>query len=216
MEEHATELASLAMQTLPTYTDMASQHAVSAALRRLVAQDAFVKALAAAIVRRERLKLPRQQAYVLLCWFLLLLQRLELPAGQKAASKLIQCQVMAVFMSCGMATCSLARRGRWWGAVSYWGPVSFLVHAVYFHLSKNRTWFHDACMHLQYALVHGFEGNILKPQVPFEGYIVKPQVSFGHCHDEAIGTPMISSKRVPLDILPGQQAPHGFLVRVAM
>ena len=146
MEEHAPELASLAMQTLPTYTDMASQHAVLAALRRLVAQDAFVKALAAAIVRRERSKLPRQQAYVLLCWSLLLLQRLELPAGQKAASKLIQCQVMAVFMSCGMATCSLARHGRWWG-LSASGPMPYIFFCIRIDLDC-----HDACMHLQACL----------------------------------------------------------------
>ena len=90
LDSRAAELCSLVFSTLPTY-DVRSQRAVLAVLRVALKNEAFLRTFAAAVVRAP-VPRSRQEAYVLLCWSGAVLARLQLPAGRKAAAKLVELQ----------------------------------------------------------------------------------------------------------------------------
>ena len=90
LDSRAAELCSLLFSTLPTY-DVRSQRAVLAVLRVALDNETFLRTFAAALVRAP-VPRPRQEAYVLLCWSGAVLARLQLPAGRKAAARLVELQ----------------------------------------------------------------------------------------------------------------------------
>lgn len=92
---NAVDLVQLVFQTLPYYRSMDSQRAVMQFLRQTVRNDTFMKAMAGAVVKQSSQRLPRQHAYVLLCWSCIVVRQFELPSAKKAVLKLAECQVSA-------------------------------------------------------------------------------------------------------------------------
>ncbi|KXZ48792.1 hypothetical protein GPECTOR_25g376 [Gonium pectorale] len=98
LDSNAAALAGMVGATLPLYTDLASQRLVrrflSSACRR---SDAFVRALAAVVVKAAAVKPPpsRSEALVLLHWSRAVLLRLDPTAAatKKAIAKLVEVQV---------------------------------------------------------------------------------------------------------------------------
>ena len=93
---NAAELVQLVFQTLPFYRSMDSQRAVVQFLKQTVRNEAFMKAMAGGIVRQSSQRVPRQDAYTLLCWSSTVVQQFELPSAKKAVLKLAECQVDAL------------------------------------------------------------------------------------------------------------------------
>lgn len=83
----------LLFQTLPYYRSMDSQRAVLQFLKQTVRNEAFMKAMAGSIVRHNSQRLPRQDAFILLCWSCTVVRQFELPGAKKAVHKLAECQV---------------------------------------------------------------------------------------------------------------------------
>ena len=79
---------------------MDSQRAVVQFLKQTVRNEAFVKAMAGAIVRQSSQRVPRQHAYTLLCWSSTVVRQFELPGAKKAVLKLAECQVAYLMYLC--------------------------------------------------------------------------------------------------------------------
>jgi len=93
VSSNAADLVQLMFQTLPYYRDATSQRAVLHFLKPCLQNETFLKAMAGALVRLGPHRLPRQDAYALLCWSSAVVRHLELPAARKALSKIAECQV---------------------------------------------------------------------------------------------------------------------------
>lgn len=94
LEENAGELVDLVFQTLPLYQNLATQRAVLKFLKQCLHNKAFLKTMAATIVRDGTQRgLCKQSAYVLLCWSSAVVRRLSLPGARKAVLKIAECQV---------------------------------------------------------------------------------------------------------------------------
>ena len=90
----AVEICALLFGTvLPSYSDLDSQKAVERVIQRALSKETFLKAFASSLVRTDGSHLSRQECFVLCRWSSLALQALQLPAGLKAAQKLMERQV---------------------------------------------------------------------------------------------------------------------------
>jgi hypothetical protein len=98
--------------TLPLYGDLASQRAVLATLRTALASETFLKTFAAMLLRADGAHVSRQETFILFLWSCALLQALQLPAGAKAAQKIMDRQVGIVRRA------DLVLQSAWMGAGS--------------------------------------------------------------------------------------------------
>lgn len=98
-DAEAVELCSHLFGTvLPIYSDLADQKAVERVIEAALAKETFLRAFASSLVRTDGAHLSRQECFVLHRWSSLALQALRLPAGLKAAQKLMERQVILMHM----------------------------------------------------------------------------------------------------------------------
>ena len=92
MDKHANDIVALLLEVLPAYTLRHQQEAVNQLVRLAVRHEAFLKPLAAAIIKQSATKPPPQTAFVLLEWSCLVLGELQPTKAQKAVRKLLEAQ----------------------------------------------------------------------------------------------------------------------------
>jgi hypothetical protein len=90
LDKHANDIVALLLEVLPAYTLRPQQEAVNQLVRLAVQQEAFLKPLAAAIIRQAASKPPPQTAFVLLEWSSFVLSELQPANAQKAVRKLLE------------------------------------------------------------------------------------------------------------------------------
>jgi hypothetical protein len=92
-QEKAAELVALALDTLPGPSQVQQQAAIDAAVDAAAAHHPnFLRELTVAVLKAAAAKPPPHTAQRLLAWSAALLAALPLPAGKKAAAKLIEAQ----------------------------------------------------------------------------------------------------------------------------
>lgn len=78
---------------LPLYSDLTDQKAAERVVVAALTKETFLKVFVSGLVRIDAARLSRQECFVLQRWSSLALQALRLPAGLKAAHKLLERQV---------------------------------------------------------------------------------------------------------------------------
>lgn len=92
LQQHGVEVVALLMDILPACQLRIEQLAINRLLAAAVAQEAFLKPLAAAVVKAAAARPPPQTAYVLLEWSAAVLGALDPVSAQKAAGKVMEAQ----------------------------------------------------------------------------------------------------------------------------
>jgi hypothetical protein len=92
LQQHGVEVVALLMDILPACQLRIEQLAINRLLAAAVAQEAFLKPLAAAVVKAAAGRPPPQTAYVLLEWSAAVLGALDPTSTQKAAGKVMEAQ----------------------------------------------------------------------------------------------------------------------------
>lgn len=91
VNDHSVELATLVLETLPSYSLKTQQRAVNQWVRSALAYDGFLKAFAGALIKACAVHQPPQNAIKLLEWTCLVLEQLPQGSG-KAVQKLLEAQ----------------------------------------------------------------------------------------------------------------------------
>eukprot|EP00775_Hariotina_reticulata_P008383 gene8383-8567_t len=92
LDANALDLVTLALETVPIYNSRHEQRAVNRLLRAALSHDAFLKPLAAALIKQSSGILPPQHAFTLLEWSCLVLEQLPSEGSKKATQKLLEVQ----------------------------------------------------------------------------------------------------------------------------
>ena len=96
MDAEAGELCSLLFGTvLPLYSDLADQKAAERVIVAALSKETFLRVFVSGLVRIDAARLSRQECFVLQRWSSLALRAIQLPAGLKAAQRLMECQVIS-------------------------------------------------------------------------------------------------------------------------
>lgn len=115
LSDHSAELAALVLETLPAYELKAQQRAVNQWVRSALADEAFLKAFAAVLLKACAAKQPPQNAFKLLEWSCLVLERL--PSGStKAVQKLIEAQGGLLDILFHISSSHVGQQQRWQAA----------------------------------------------------------------------------------------------------
>jgi hypothetical protein len=117
LDANALELVTLALETVPIYNSRHEQRAVNRVLRAALGHDAFLKPLAAALIKQGSGKLPPQHAFTLLEWSCLVLEQLPPEGSKKATQKLLEVQANlldTLYASSDMSSSSSRCRQHHW------------------------------------------------------------------------------------------------------